>query len=336
LFGPVTAQTVNVQQAPQIDVGLVLLVAESQGFLSPERARALEEQVARTQTDLERLRRDNPDWAAEIDTAIRAFNASDLAAARDAFARIDALIEERRVALLAEEATLRLEAARSKHAQATLFHPFEASKAEPLLTAAAELAQTKVWYWIDCGLARVELGRLADALRAFERGRTLARDGNAQRDLSVTLAYIGDVRVAQGDLPGALTSFDEALTIHRDLAARDPGNAGWARDVSVGLDRVGDVRVAQGDLPGARAAYDEGLTLRRDLAARDLGNAGWARDVWVSYWKLAQVDPGNAEAHWAEVVARIEDMAARGILAPVDVPYLETARANLVAAQAAR
>ena len=67
----------------------------------------------------------------------------------------------------------------------------------------------------------------------------------------------------------------------RDLAARDPGNAGWARDVSVSLDRVGDVRVAQGDLAGALAAYEESLTIARDLAARDPGNTGWARDVSV-------------------------------------------------------
>ena len=93
------------------------------------------------------------------------------------------------------------------------------------------------------------------------------------------------------------------------------------------------MRVAQGDLAGALAAYDESLTIRRDLAARDPGNAGWARDVWVSYWKLAEADPANAAAHWAEVVARMEDMAARGILLPTDAAHLDAARANLAAAR---
>ena len=102
------------------------------------------------------------------------------------------------------------------------------------------------------------------------------------------------MRGAQGDLPGALAAYDEGLTIARDLAARDPGNAGWARDVSVSLDRVGDVRRDQGDLPGALAAYDEGLTIRRDLAARDPGNAGWARDVSVSLNKVGDVRGARA------------------------------------------
>ena len=64
------------------------------------------------------------------------------------------------------------------------------------------------------------------------------------------------MRVAQGDLTGALAAYEEGLTIARDLAARDPGNAGWARDLSVSLERVGNVRVAQGDLAGALAAYE--------------------------------------------------------------------------------
>ena len=110
------------------------MAAEKLGYLTPEKKEALEAQLARTQAELERLGRGHPDWAAEVDAAIAAFNASDIAAARDAFARIDDLIAERRAALLAEEATLRLEAARSKHAQATLLYPFEVSKAEPLLT----------------------------------------------------------------------------------------------------------------------------------------------------------------------------------------------------------
>ena len=77
------------------------------------------------------------------------------------------------------------------------------------------------------------------------------------------------MRRDQGDLTGALAAYDESLKIARDLAARDPGNAGWARDVSVSLNKVGDVRRDQGDLTGALAAYDESLKIRRDLAARD-------------------------------------------------------------------
>ena len=144
-----------IEQAPVIDVGLVLAIAEGQGYLAPEKAAALAEQVLRTQADLEQIRRVDPDWRAEVDAAIDAFNRSDLPGAHAAFARIDALIAARRARLRDEEAGLRLEEARSKHAQATLLYAHQASAAEPLLAQAAELAGDNVDYWLECGRMRV-------------------------------------------------------------------------------------------------------------------------------------------------------------------------------------
>ena len=60
---------------------------------------------------------------------------------------------------------------------------------------------------------------------------------------------VGDVQVAQGDLPAALTSYQASLTIRERLAKSDPGNADWQRDLSASYDNVGDVQVAQGNLP---------------------------------------------------------------------------------------
>ena len=138
-----------------------MAIAQQQGFLSPEKARALEQQVARTQ---------------------------------------------RRAALTAQERDLRLEEARSEHAQATLFYALEASRSEPLLTQAAELAETDVGYWIECGRARLAIGSLERAATAFQTAR---------------------------DLPDALDVYNERHAIAEKLAAADPGNAGWQRDLIV-------------------------------------------------------------------------------------------------------
>ena len=116
-----------------IDQQLFIENAVAAGYVAPDDVAALQDQLDRTQRDLEELRALNPDWAAEVDKVIAAVNASEPDAAREAFARLDALIAERR-------AELRVEEARSKHAQATLLYAFEVSKAEPLLCAAAYLA----------------------------------------------------------------------------------------------------------------------------------------------------------------------------------------------------
>ena len=299
-----------------IDVGLVIAIAEQQGYLSPEKAKALEEQVARTQRDLERIRAVDPDWRTEVDAAIEAFNRSDIAGAKTAFARIDALIAERRAALTAQERELRQEEARSKHAQATLFYPFEASQSEPLLTQAAELAETNIWYWIECGRARLAIGSLARAATAFETARDLAEASSSERDLGVALHELGVVRVAQGDLTGALDAYTKTHDILDELAAADPGNAEWQRDLSISWNKIGDVRVAQGDLAGALDAYAAGKAIRDKLAAADPGNAGWQRDLSVSWERLAtvherQADRAEAIAAWREALAISEALAAR-------------------------
>ena len=58
-----------------------------------------------------------------------------------------------------------------------------------------------------------------------------------QSDFMGSLASIGEVQQAQGDLAGALKSYNDYLAIAERLAKSDPGNAGRQRDLSVSLTR---------------------------------------------------------------------------------------------------
>ena len=99
---------------------------------------------------------------------------------------------------------------------------------------------------------------------------------------------IGDVQVAQGDLAGALKSYQDSLAIRDRLAKSDPGNAGWQRDLSVSYNNIGYVQKAQGDLAG-RAEILSGQPRhqrpageirfrQRGLAARSRGELWQPRD----------------------------------------------------------
>jgi tetratricopeptide (TPR) repeat protein len=199
------------------------MAAGKRGYLPPEEAAALREQLARTQADLDALRNTNQAWGAEVDKVIAAFNASDPDSARDAFARIDALIDARRQDRAAEQRADDLAQARSKHAQATLLYPHRVSARLPLLRQAAELAGDDVWCWIDYAHACRAAGHLADAAEVLTRCLTHA----SGRDRAAVFDLLGDVQATLGDRPAALTSFGEALRIAHDLVARDPGNAEW-------------------------------------------------------------------------------------------------------------
>jgi hypothetical protein len=117
------------------------------------------------------------------------------------------------------------------------------------------------------------------------------RLGNAdwQIDLSVSLNKVGDVQVAQSNLPAALTSYQASRAIRERLAKSDPGNAGWQRNLSLSYDRVGDVQVAQGDLPPALTSYQASRGIRERLAKSDPANVGWQSDLSTSYANVSDV-----------------------------------------------
>src|SRR5262249_55844830 len=105
--------------------------------------------------------------------------------------------------------------------------------------------------------------------------------------LSVSLGKVGNVQMAQGDLVGALRSYEASRAIAERLAKSDAGNADWQRDLSVSLEKVGDVQVAQGDLVGALRSYEASRAIRERLAKSDAGNAGWQFDLFTSLWRVA-------------------------------------------------
>ncbi len=109
---------------------------------------------------------------------------------------------------------------------------------------------------------------------------------------------VGDVQVAQGNLPAALTSYQAGLAIADRLAKSDASNTGWQRDLSVSYERVGDVQVARDNLPAALTSYQASFAIRDRLAKSDPGNAGWQRDLSISYIKIGDVQKaqGNLPA----------------------------------------
>jgi hypothetical protein len=72
---------------------------------------------------------------------------------------------------------------------------------------------------------------------------------------------VGDVLVAQGNLPQALQSYRDGLAIRARLAKADPGNAGWQRDLFISDNNIGNVLVTQGNLPEALQYYRDGLAI---------------------------------------------------------------------------
>ena len=133
-----------------------------------------------------------------------------------------------------------------------------------------ELKRSQAAALVETANSFLAIGDTAGALAAAEQARKIFTDllaGNPANTASGSAICprrtnkIGDVRVAQGDLAGALESYRDSLDIADRLAKSDPGNTGWQRDLSVSLDKVGDVQVAQGDLAGALKSFRDSFAI---------------------------------------------------------------------------
>lgn len=99
---------------------------------------------------------------------------------------------------------------------------------------------------------------------------------------------IGDVLVAKGDLPAALSSYRDGLKLRQTLAATDAGNSEWQRDLFVSVIRIAEVLVEQSNLGEALRYLDKGLEIMERLTKLDPSNISWKND-------LAEIKSGMAE-----------------------------------------
>ncbi len=152
--------------------------------------------------------------------------------------------------------------------------------------------------------------------------------------IALSQELLGDVLLAQGDLPHALDSYWAGLDIRKRLAQADPSNTTAQRNVSVSHNKVGEVLYAQGDLAGALAEYRASLTIRERLAAQDPANAQWQTDLAISCGRVAEAFLALPEGDRAEarrlVAHGLERMEALAQAHP-PMPYEQQVRAWLEA-----
>jgi hypothetical protein len=101
----------------------------------------------------------------------------------------------------------------------------------------------------------------------------------------VSYNKIGDVLVAQGNLPEALKSFHASHDIFDHLAKADPGNAGWQRDLSVSHAKLANAFIKADDKAKAIDELRRGRLIMVRMTSLSPDNAEWKRDLaWFDRW----------------------------------------------------
>jgi len=181
--------------------------------------------------------------------------------------------QQRLIPLLAEKAAI---------ARLSYDYPSAKTTLEELL----RFDPDRVWSWIDLGDIWMTTGSLDEAAKAFRAAGDAARRTRNERDLSVSDERIGDVQKAQGDLPGALKTYQDGRAIRERLAKSDPGNAQWQRDLSVSYAKLADVYRGSNEMAQAREALADGRAIIGKLVEEHPDWAMWKQGL---AWFDAQI-----------------------------------------------
>ena len=112
----------------------------------------------------------------------------------------------------------------------------------------------------------IRMYRIAGDLSAANKQLVVARQYDTT-PYQQTLLFdeIGNIKVQQGDLSGALEAYQQGIDIARTLAASE-SNSEQQRNIYVGLIKIGEIYIKQGDIDKALQVYDEGLVRAEKLA----------------------------------------------------------------------
>ena len=122
-----------------------------------------------------------------------------------------------------------------------------------------------------------DVGKKANAY--FDRLPASDRGGSALARRATTLRQIGQVRLDQGDLPGAEQLFLQARSLSEELLSNEPESVDGKRSLAESRGAVGQILRLKGDLAGALVELSARETALAALLAARPADAALTRDL---------------------------------------------------------
>ena len=171
----------------------------------------------------------------------------------------------------------------------------------------------------DLGRTLRKMGRLAEAIAAFERALAITEEvaerdpGNHyfRSDLAACHGFLGRVHEVGGNLDAALDEFRADVAINEQLVAIEPENGSWNGFYAGALTKEGRVLMELGRLEEAAARHQQALALRQ-RALEIVGQDAMAQgDVAESLLELGRVEARRglgeaARSAWRQAAELLE------------------------------
>lgn len=106
---------------------------------------------------------------------------------------------------------------------------------------------------------------------------------------SQMLYQIGEVRIKEGDLAGAVTPMKQSLALAQRLAALEPDDGERLFDLGQSQYWVGFVHWERGDLAAAKEPFEAYLEISKRLVEKDPANLDWRRELASAHSNLGSL-----------------------------------------------
>lgn len=116
-----------------------------------------------------------------------------------------------------------------------------------------------------------------------------ANNERAYREVGFGYYELGQVQLAAGDFPGALTSRDKAFAIREKVSELDPKNVQARFDLGVAHGDLAEALSANGQQAKALEHAERALSILQGLSAADPTNAVYQRNVALCYEKFGEI-----------------------------------------------
>ncbi|WP_133512745.1 tetratricopeptide repeat protein [Candidatus Thiosymbion oneisti] len=186
--------------------------------------------------------------------------------------------------------------------------------------------------WLGLGEAAQATGTLEEAEAAYRKYIALARRADDKRELAVGLSGLGDVLVAEGNLPAARRAYEDSRDIRKRLAEADPSHAGRQVDLAVSHERMGDMAVRLGRTEAALAAFQAARDIYGRLLARFPEHPQFLLGSVVPDIRLAALEGAEGRAYLERALRVLTGLEAEGRLDAQRrawIPVVESALSEL-------
>lgn len=182
------------------------------------------------------------------------------------------------------------------------------------------------------GEVLLELRENEAARSSFDAAVNAAREAlavepasiNSQTGLAVALDQRADLAMRERNFAQAVTLMDEVVSIYRGVDAVAPSLRN-SRSLISSVGGLADARADGGERDAARTLWRESIAMGQALIRDAPNDYLLHKAVYTSMQRLAVYFP-NGDVRWADLVAYMEEMDRRGLLAPIDRDWLEDAR----------